>query len=158
MVVIRHPGSMQVTLPKQWSGMQIILGQRYCYYCSLLNCTGAMNNVPSPSRALVLECSVAMRKATEASLRRRSLLNSKLTVNFRLDVYRYTFKDKQDCNRYDFPEDLFPFNWDVVYKKIRDGCRIQYPVSFKPAIQWSKRVYFKGEDDNILRNQDFQVK
>ena len=67
---------------------------------------------PSPPRALALECPTAMRKAIEASLR-GSLLNSKLTVNFRLDVYRYMFKDKWDCNRNDFPEDLFPTFYSI---------------------------------------------
>lgn len=93
---------------------------------------------PSPSSALVLECTVALRKAVEGSLRRGSIFNSKLTIGFRLDVFRYLFKDKRDCSRDDFPEEFFPLDWDVVYNKIGDGCRIQYPVSLRPAIQWSE--------------------
>ena len=55
----------------------------------------------------------------------------------------------------DFPEEFFPLDWDMVYNKIRDGCRIQYPVSLRPAIQWSKRVYFKGEDGTLMEKSRF---
>lgn len=89
-----------------------------------------MHNIeqPQPPQAIVLENTVGMRKAIEASLRSGALFNTKLTISFRVDVFRYVFKDNRECNRDDFPKELFPLHWDTVYNKIGDGCRIQYPI------------------------------
>ena len=103
----------------------------------------------------MLENTVAKRKAVEASLRSGALFNAKITVNFRADVFKYLFKDNRECNSDDFPEDLFPPHWDTVYNKIGDGCRLQYPIILRPAIQWSKRAYIKTNAGEIVEKPRF---
>ena len=87
----------------------------------------------------MLKNTVAMRKAVEASLRNGALFNTKITVN----VLKYLYKDNRECNSDDFPEDLIPPDWDTVYNKIGDCCRLQYPIILQPALQWSKQAYIK---------------
>ena len=53
---------------------------------------------PQPSQALVLDITVQMRKAIEASLMSGALFNTNISVSFRTDVYKYLLKDKTECN------------------------------------------------------------
>ena len=97
----------------------------------------------------------ALRKAVEASLHCGSLFTTKLTIHFRHDVYKYVFKDKRECLENDFSKEFFPPKWDVAFNKIGDGCRIQYPILFKPAIQWSKTTYVKDGDGTFVPKPRF---
>ena len=44
----------------------------------------------------------------------------------------------------------FTPGWDVVYNSIGDGCKVLYPITMKPSVQWSRKSYEKKDDGTML--------
>ena len=41
----------------------------------------------------------------------------------------------------DFNTTYFSDNWHVVYDKLGDGCRVDFPIRLESKIKWSSVVY-----------------
>jgi len=72
----------------------------------------------------------------QCSLRQGINLNCKFNVEFRLDVFSYLFNGKGSLppsgqgklyNVDDFNPTYFPFNWFIVYDKLGNGCKVDFP-------------------------------
>ena len=59
------------------------------------------------------------------------------------------------CDKSDFPVQYFPLDWDVVYNRLGDGYRIQYPVFLKPAVQWTRKAYAKDSGGSLVEKPRF---
>ncbi len=107
---------------------------------------------PRPERQAILNSASRFREAVDSSLRLGSIRCYKFNVEFRLDVFSYLFNSDSGCKYYedDFPEDHFPTGWSVVYDRLGDGCRIDFPVEMKPALKWSGLCFNKSDDGTLV--------
>lgn len=76
--------------------------------------------------------------------------NNRLDIGFNTVVFRFLFNGKgrtpptgrglfYDLD--DFDRTYFGDNWHVVYHKLGDGCRVDFPVRLESRIKWSSVVY-----------------
>ena len=86
-------------------------------------------------------------------------LNCTFSVEFRVDVFNFLFKGKgrappaghglfYDLNS--FSTTYFPVDWHVVYNKLGDGCRIDFPVRLESKLKWSSKVYVRDTSGNLV--------
>ena len=87
------------------------------------------------------------------SLKCGTIRASKLCIDFRLDVFRYLFKDKGSGKLYertDFNSEYFSEGWWFVQDKNGDGCCIDFPIKLRPVVKFSPKVYSKSSDGRIV--------
>jgi len=96
----------------------------------------------------------------QKSLKSGVNLHCMFSVDFRVDVFNFLFKGKGRAPPaghglfYDlsaFSSTYFPADWHVVYDRLGDGCRIDFPVRLESMLKWSSKVYIKdATSGNIL--------
>ena len=92
------------------------------------------------------------------SLHAGTVRSFKFCVEFRLDVFRYLFKDsgitatrgKKYYALTDFSSEFFFDEWYVVYDKYGNGCMIDFPVEVTPKIRYGPRQYKKNSDSTAV--------
>ena len=67
--------------------------------------------------------------------------NNRLDIEFRTDVFNGKRQQGLFYDLDDFKQTSFGDNWYVVYDKLGDGCRIDFPVILESRIKWSSVVY-----------------
>lgn len=94
----------------------------------------------------------------QRSLKSGVNLNRVFSVEFRVDVFNFLFKNKgraPPAGRglfYDlssFSTTYFPVDWHVVYDKLGDGCRVDFPVRLESKLKWSNKAYTKDTSGNL---------
>ena len=79
-------------------------------------------------------------------------LNCMFTVECRVDVFNFLFKGKgrpppaghglfYDLSA--FSSTYFPSDWHVVYNRLGDGCRVDFPLRLQSKLKRSSKVYIK---------------
>ena len=95
----------------------------------------------------------------QSSLRRGINLNCKFNVEFRLDVFNYLFSGKGSVppsgqgkfySLDDFNPMFFPVNWFIVYDKLGNGCKVDFPVRLDSKLKWSPTVYDKLSNGTVV--------
>ena len=107
---------------------------------------------PSPAFRVVSDNVSSLILGIQCSLRRGINLNCKFNVEFRLDVFSYLFSGKGSLppsgkgklyNLDDFNPTFFPVNWFIVYDKLGNGCKVDFPVRLESKLKWSPALYDK---------------
>ena len=79
--------------------------------------------------------------------------SNRLEVEFRVDVFRYLFQGKGHApprgrglfyNLEDFDETYFMDEWYIVYDRLGDGCKIDFPIRLESRIKWSSQVFSRS--------------
>ena len=95
----------------------------------------------------------------ERSLKLGVIRNSKFTILFRTEVFRFLFNDKgrdvqrgqgRNYDKEDFNETYFPCNWNRCYDRLGDGCEIDFPVHLIRKVKWSPVVYSKEDGGTLI--------
>ena len=95
----------------------------------------------------------------QGSLRRGINLNCKFNVESRVDVFSYLFSGKGSLppsgqgklyNLDDFNPTFFPGNWFIVYDKLGNGCKVDFPVRLESKLKWSPTVYDKLPNGTVV--------
>ena len=95
----------------------------------------------------------------QGSLKLGVNLNCTFSVEFRVDVFNFLFKGKGRTPPaghglfYDlssFSTTYFPVDWHVIYNKLGDGCRIDFPVRLESKLKWSSEVYVRDTSGNLV--------
>ena len=90
-------------------------------------------------------------KAIVTSLRAGSIRLNKFTVEFRLDVFRAIFgAEKTEFYKKDFPPELFPEHWHIIYSHIGDGCQVKFPIYVRARLKWARQTYMKCADGTMM--------
>ena len=45
---------------------------------------------------------------------------------------------------------FFPFNWFIVYDKLGNGCKVDFPVRLDSKLKWSPTVYDKLSNGTVV--------
>ena len=114
---------------------------------------------PSPAFCVVSDNVNSLILGIQCSLRRGINLNCKFNVEFRLDVFSYLFSGKGSLppsgkgklyNLDDFNPTFFPINWFIVYDKLGNGCKVDFPVRLESKLKWSPALYDKLPNGTVV--------
>ena len=114
---------------------------------------------PSPPFRVVSDSVSSLILGIQGSLRRGINLNCKFNVEFRIDVFSYLFSSKGSLppsgqgklyNLDDFNPTFFPGNWFIVYDKLGNGCKVDFPVRLESKLKWSPTVYEKLPNGTVV--------
>lgn len=114
---------------------------------------------PSPPFRVVSDSVSSLILGIQGSLRRGINLNCKFNVEFRVDVFSYLFSGKGSLppsgqgklyNLDDFNPTFFPGNWFIVYDKLGNGCKVDFPVRLESKLKWSPTVYDKLPNGTVV--------
>ena len=79
--------------------------------------------------------------------------SNRLEVEFRVDVFRYLFQGKGHApprgrglfyNLEEFDETYFMDERYIVYDRLGDGCKIDFPIRLERRIKWSSQVFSRS--------------
>ena len=45
---------------------------------------------------------------------------------------------------------FFPVNWFIVYDKLGNGCKVDFPVRLESKLKWSPTVYGKLSNGTVV--------
>ena len=99
---------------------------------------------PSPPFRVVSDSVSSLILGIQGSLRRGINLNCKFNVEFRVDVFSYLFSGKGSLplsgqgklyNLDDFNPTFSPGNWFIVYDKLGNGCKVDFPVHLESKLK-----------------------
>ena len=105
---------------------------------------------PTPSLRDIMDATSQLKAAVHKSLKSGVNKNNRLELEFRTDIFRFLFHGKGKTpptgrglfyDLQDFDTTYFSDNWYIVYDKLGDGCRIDFPVRLESKIKWSSIVY-----------------
>ena len=105
---------------------------------------------PTPSHRDILDATSHLKATVQKSLKSGINCNNKMEVEFRTDVFKFLFKDKgskppRGRGLFYFLEDFdstyFSDDWYIVYDKLGDGCKVDFPVRLESKVKWSSAVH-----------------
>ena len=108
---------------------------------------------PQPSYRLVADATSHLKCAINRSLKLGVNCSNRLEVEFRVDVFRYLFHGKGHApprgrgllyNLEDFDKTYFMDEWYIVYDRLGDGCKVDFPIRLESRIQWSSQVFSRS--------------
>ncbi len=114
---------------------------------------------PTPSYRVLADGVSTFISAVQRSLKLGVNRACTFTLELRTDVFRYLFKGKGNkpptrrglfYELVDFDSSFFPFDWYVVYDKLGNGCRIDFPVRLNSRVNRTTVVYNKIEDGSLV--------
>ena len=116
---------------------------------------------PSPPFRVVSDSISSLILGIQGSLRRGINLNCKFNVEFRVDVFSYMYLfsgigslppsgQGKLYNLDDFNPTFFPGNWFIVYDKLGNGCKVDFPVRLESKLKWSPTVYDKLPNGTVV--------
>ena len=105
---------------------------------------------PTPSHREIMDATSHFKATIHRSLKSGLNCNNRVELEFRTDVFRFLFNGKGRTppsgrglfyELKDFDAIYFSDNWHVVYDKLGDGCRVDFPIRLESKIKWSSVVY-----------------
>lgn len=118
----------------------------------------------SPAKRLVLDTVSRFISSVQSSLTQGIVRNYKFCVEFRLDVFRFLFNGKGSAppagmgmmyGEKDFDGTFFSSDWAVVYDRLGDVCKVDFPIRLRPSIKYGPKCYDKCGDSVILKPRHF---
>ena len=98
--------------------------------------------------------------AIDRSLRAGTTKSTTVKVEFRHDIFKFLFQNKQQLTSQDFPSKWFVDGWDQCYFERRryngqhrhyNGYRLIYPITINSKyLVWSKSKFFKDDNNRIV--------
>ena len=91
-----------------------------------------------------------LKAIVQKSLKSGINCNNKVEVEFRTDVFKFLFNGKgskpprgRGLFYYleEFDSTYFSDDWYIVYDKLGDGCKVDFPIRLESKIRWSSVVY-----------------
>ena len=92
---------------------------------------------PQPSVREIIDSVSNFLSSPSGSLKSGAICKCQFTVEFRMDVFRYLFRDRGTkptrglgklYQKVDFSEQFFSSEWDKVYDRLGDGCQVDFPI------------------------------
>ena len=103
--------------------------------------------------------------AIQGSLRVGVIHNSRFSVHFRSDVFRFLFSGKGTVvsgrrgRHYvedDFDPHYFQPGWWVCYDKLGNGCKVSFPICMYHYVKFTPAVFCKNDNGLVVpRARDF---
>ena len=114
---------------------------------------------PQPSVREIMDNVSNFMSGLSGCLKSGAIRKCQFTVEFRMDVFRYLFRDRGTkptrglgklYQKVDFSEQFFSSEWDKVYDRLGDGCQVDFPIRMHSKLRWSPIVYTQGEDGMLV--------
>ena len=114
---------------------------------------------PSPPYRVITDNVSSLVSSIWHSLKLGVNRNCKFSLEFTTDVFNFLFSGKGTTppngwgkfyGLEDFGSTYFPAGWHVVYDRLGDGCRIDFPIRLESKLKWSTTLYSKQEDGTLV--------
>ena len=123
-----------------------------CFYRSFLH--------PSPSKRVIMDHTSKLVAAIQKSLKTGTLRDNKVSLEFRSEVYNYTFQGKGRKDRgwqLMTQQDMescccLPKDWHTRWDSLGDGCSIDFPLKLKWNLKWSP-VHYKKLPSGVVEKK-----
>ena len=130
------------------------------YLCCLLESSTCRSyEDPLPPYRVIADNVSTLVSSIQSSLKLGVNRSCKFSLEFRMDVFRFLFSDKGTTpptgrgkfyELEEFSSAYFPAGWHIVYDRLGDGCRVDFPIRLESKLKWSSTVYSKQDDGTLL--------
>ena len=130
-------------------------------YCGQIrqhfNLCRCYNDPPAPHPESFFEATQRFMFCIQNSLALGPIRSGKLGIEFRLDIFRYSFKDigiptTRGRIQADFSDNYFVGSWYVLYDRFGKGCIIDFPIVVCPKIKCGPKTLTKNSKGTVVES------